>query len=160
MRTFFRSRKRDLLLVGVFAVLSAALLALPTGFEDRIQKHAVRCRGRVVDTENAHIQQFGMVKQGEQTVILEILDGPFKGRILEGLNPLMGQMDRDKVFRKGDIALVVLSVTPDGDIRYVNPQSHYRLGTELFLLILFALLLLAFGAGPVSRPCCLFCFQP
>lgn len=32
-----------------------------------------------------------------------------------------------------------------GEIRYVNPQSHYRLGTEIFLLGLFALLLLVFG---------------
>jgi uncharacterized membrane protein len=145
MISFFRSRKRDLLLVVVFTLLSAALLALPTGFEDRVQKHAVRCRARVVATEDAHIQQFGMVKQGEQTVVLEILDGPFKGKTLEGLNPLMGQMDRDKVFQEGDIALVVLSVDAGGEIRYVNPQSHYRLGTEIFLLGLFALLLLVFG---------------
>ncbi len=131
--------------MAVFLVISAVLLALPTGFEDRVQKNAVRCRGRVIDTGDAHIQQFGMVKQGEQHVVLKLLDGPFAGRIVEGLNPLMGQMDRDKVFREGDIALVVLSLDPQGEIRYVNPQSHYRLGTEIFLLALFALLLLVFG---------------
>jgi uncharacterized membrane protein len=126
-------------------VISTVLLTLPTGFEDRVQKNAVRCRGRVIDTEDANIQQFGMVKQGEQHVVLKLLDGPFAGRTVDGLNPLMGQMDRDKVFREGDIALVVLSLDPGGEIRYVNPQSHYRLGTEIFLLALFALLLLVFG---------------
>lgn len=145
MNNFFRSHKRDILLTALFMVLSAALLFLPTGFEDRVQKNAVRCRGLVVETDNANIQQFAMVKQGEQVVVLDLLDGPFAGKTVEGLNPLMGQMDRDKVFQEGDVALVVLSLTPDGNIRYVNPQSHYRLGTEAFLLVLFALLLLAFG---------------
>ena len=137
--------KRDLLLAAVFAAVSAVLLFLPTGFEDRVEKNAVRCRGRVVETDDANIQQFGMVKQGEQGVSLEILDGSFQGKILEGFNPLLGQMDRDTIFQEGDIALVVISLNPDGTLRYVNPQSHYRLGTQLFLLALFALLLVVFG---------------
>lgn len=145
MISIFANHRRDLLLVMVFAAVSALLLALPTGFEERVEKNAVRCRGRVVATEDANIQQFGMVKQGEQGVSLEILDGPFEGEILEGLNPLLGQMDRDTLFREGDVALVVISLNPDGTVRYVNPQSHYRLGTQLFLLALFALLLGVFG---------------
>ncbi|MFP4309140.1 MAG: YibE/F family protein [Desulfococcaceae bacterium] len=145
MASIFANHRRDLLLAMVFAAVSALLLALPTGFEERVEKNAVRCRGRVVATEDADIQQFGMVKQGEQGVSLEILDGPFRGKILEGFNPLLGQMDRDTIFQEGDIALVVISLDGEGNIRYVNPQSHYRLGTQFFLLGLFALLLLVFG---------------
>jgi len=86
-----------------------------------------------------------MVKTGEQQVTVEIKNGPFKGTTFEGENSLLGQMDRDKIFAPGDTAFVVLTLDPDGKVIFVNPQEHYRIGTELFLLSLFALLLIAFG---------------
>ena len=135
---------KEVFLVGFFLVVSVVFYFLPTGFENRVPANSERVRGRVVDTDDANIQQLGMVKQGEQQVRLKILDGRHKGQILEGMNPLMGRMDRDKIFRNGDLALVVLSYNDQGEITYVNPQAHYRLGLEMILLGLFALLLLSF----------------
>lgn len=139
------SNRRDITLVICFLVLTVALSFLETGFEQLVHTNAVRCKGKVLDVDNSEVQTFGIVKQGEQSVTLELLGGPFEGKVVTGMNNLLGQMDKDKIFTPGDYALVVLSLNGDGEIVYVNPQDHYRLGLELTLLGLFALLLLAFG---------------
>jgi uncharacterized membrane protein len=77
--------------------------------------------------------------------MMKLLDGPFKGQTVHGNNPLLGQMDRDKIFKPGDTALVVLSLNRKGEIIFANPQDHYRLGLEVILLALFGILLIAFG---------------
>lgn len=142
VREWFR---REVLLVAVFAALCAVLLLVPTGYEARVEKNAVRCRGKIVAVDNSDVQQYGMVRAGDQVVTVEILSGPYKGLIRKANNPLLGQMDRDKLFQEGDIALVVLSLDGDGNVRYLNPQAHYRLHLETGLMALFALLLIGFG---------------
>ncbi|MGE4291136.1 MAG: YibE/F family protein [Desulfovibrio sp.] len=142
----------------VFLALCVALWFVPTGFEKRVDQEAVRCRAEVLDTDDHDLQRLGMVMAGEQGVLLRVLDGPFAGQELRGVNPLLGQMDRDKIFRTGDHALVVLTLNPDGSIRYVNPQEHYRLGLELLLLGMFALLLLAFGGWTGAKALLSFAF--
>ncbi len=140
-----RTLKKDTVLVIAFIILCVIAWCLPTGFEEKIDKNSVRCRGEVLDVDNSNVLQHGMVKTGEQKVALKIKNGPFKGRTFDAENQLLGQMDRDKIFRKGDTAFVVLTVDPDGNVIYVNPQAHYRIGIEIFLLSVFALLLIAFG---------------
>jgi len=110
MKSFFAHHRRDLALVIVFVVICGVLFFLPTGFENRVAKRAVRCKALVLEVDDAEIKQLGMVKTGDQPVRLRLLDGPFAGREVEGNNPLLGQMDRDKIFRPGDTALVVLSL--------------------------------------------------
>ncbi len=137
--------KRDIVLVLALSVISVIVYLLPTGFEERVDDAAIRCRGRIVEVDNSEVHQFSMVKTGDQGVTMEILDGPFKGRTVRANNPLLGQMDKDKIFQKGDVALVVLTVNDKGDIIFANPQDHYRLGLEFLLLALFGVLLIAFA---------------
>ena len=139
------SGRKDMVLALVFAALSFLVYFLPTGFEAKMEKNAVRCKGKVVAVENSQIQQMGMIKSGDQEVTLELLNGPFKGKTVTGGNPLLGQMDRDKIFMPGDTALVVLSLNSKGEILFVNPQDHYRIGAETLLLAVFVLLLVAYG---------------
>ncbi|WP_338668119.1 YibE/F family protein [Pseudodesulfovibrio methanolicus] len=136
---------RDWLLALIFIIISVGLYYLPTGFESNKDKDAVHCTGRVTAVDDAHVQNLGMIRAGEQEVTLDILDGPFKGETFTANNQLLGQLDRDKLFKAGDTAYVILTVDSDGKVIYVNPQAHYRLGLELFLLGLFAALLLIFG---------------
>ena len=111
-----KNAKKDIVLAGFLFVLSAGLVALPTGYEARVDKNSQRCRARVTAVDNTDVRQFGIVKTGDQGVTLEILGGPYKGRVLKANNPLLGQMDRDKIFEEGDLALVVLSLDSDGKI--------------------------------------------
>jgi uncharacterized membrane protein len=137
--------RRNILIVVVFLILSFVLFKLPTGFEKRVKEQAVRCKGKVTAVDNSEVQQIGMIRVGDQGVSLKIQNGPYKGWQVDGNNPLLGQMDRDKIFSVGDTALVVLSLNEAGEIIFVNPQEHYRLGLEIFLLILFSLALILFG---------------
>lgn len=136
---------RDAVLAVVFLLLCLLIFFLPTGFEKKVDRRAVRCKGEIIGVDNANVVQHGMVKSGEQQVTLEIENGPFKGKTFVTENQLLGQMDRDKIFSKGDKVFVVLTVDKNGDVVFVNPQEHHRIGIELFLLGLFALLLVAFG---------------
>lgn len=136
--------KREGLLVCLFFFLTVVLWHLPTGFENRIQQQSKRCRGRIIKVED-NIQQLGMIKKGYQDLTIRILDGRFKGKTVEASNQLMGRLDIDKLYRPDDIALVVLTLNEAGDIIFVNAQDHYRIGLELFLLFLFAAILLVFG---------------
>jgi uncharacterized membrane protein len=138
-------RNRDTLLVAVFSLLSFLVFLIPTGFESNVDKDAVRCKGRILEVDNSQVQNLGMVKSGDQGVTLEIMNGRFKGRVYQASNPLLGQMDRDKIFKPGDTALVVLTLDQQGEVIFVNPQEHYRLGLEMILLSMFAVLLIAFG---------------
>lgn len=139
------SHKKDMALALVFLFLSIGLVLLPTGYEQRVDGRAVRSTGEVVEVDNANLYRTGMVQRGDQMVTLKLLNGPFQGQVVEGNNPLLGMMSRDKLFAPGDKALVVLTVNEDREILYVNPQEHYRLGLELLLLGMFAGALLLFG---------------
>lgn len=138
-------KNRDFNLVLIFLVISFFLIKLPTGFEKKIDKRAIRCKGLVISVDNSEMHQTGLIRTGDQTVNLKILNGRFKGKILQSENNLLGQMDRDKVFKSGDKALVVISLDEKGDILFVNPQEHYRLGLEALLFALFSILLISFG---------------
>lgn len=136
--------KRDLFLVILFSCCSAFLYFVPTGFENRFQKNSVRCRGRVIAVDNADILQTGILKQGVQALTVKLLDGPYAGREVSATNQVLGKLEIDKMFAEGDVALMVLSLK-DGELYFANAQDHYRLHTELILLLCFAALLIAFA---------------
>ncbi|HKI80924.1 MAG TPA: YibE/F family protein, partial [Pseudodesulfovibrio sp.] len=101
---------RDWLLVLIFIILSTGLYCLPTGFESTKDKDAVRCTGRITAVDDSHVQDLGMIRAGEQEITLDILDGPFRGKTFTANNQLLGQLDRDKLFKAGDTAYVILTV--------------------------------------------------
>lgn len=149
--------RRDLLLVLFLTLASIGLSFLPTGFEDRLPQGAVRAKGRVVEVDNSAVQQFGLVKAGDQDLSVEILDGPFKGQRVNAVNSLMGKMELDKFFSPGDTALVVLNLDR-GRISWAAAQDHYRLDLELILLGLFGLLLVAFAGWTGAKALLSFAF--
>ncbi|MEF2144245.1 MAG: YibE/F family protein [Desulfovibrionaceae bacterium] len=151
-------RNADVLLSLTFLLLCSVLWFVPTGFESRVDSRAVQCKAEILDTDDVDIQRLGLVLAGEQSVRLRVLDGPFAGREFQGVNPLLGQMDRDKIFQPGDTALVVLTLEENGEVLYVNPQEHYRIGLELLLLGMFAGLLLLFGGWTGAKALLSFVF--
>lgn len=150
--------RRDPLLVAVLLLLTVGLWYLPTGFEGRQPEGAVRAKARVTAVDDTGIVRHGIIKTGDQEVNMIILDGPFEGREVSGLNPLMGKLELDKIFAPGDTVLAVLTVV-DGEIVYVNPQDHYRLEVELLLLGVFAVLLLAFAGWTGAKALLSFLFS-
>lgn len=153
-----RFAHRDALLVLMFAVLSVVLWCMPTPFDQRVDASAVRCRGHVLQADNAGLQKHAILTVGSQTLIVRVLDGPFAQQQFTVDNQLLGRMDVDKLFAVGDEALLVITRKTDGTPLTVTVQDHYRIGGELALLAAFAALLLAFGGWTGAKALLSFIF--
>ena len=131
------------IIVGLILVI--ALLIMPTGYEDNlVYQESILCPARVLETDDSHIVDTGLVRSGDQICTLEILSGEFKGEITEGNNDLNGSLEQDKVFVPGDTALVRINHA-DGKIINVSMIDHYRIPGELVLAALFCVLLILFA---------------
>lgn len=140
------NRHNTILITSIAGILLIAILvAIPTGYEDAlIYKGTERAIGKVIETDNQAIISSGLVQTGEQSCSLLIMNGRYKGQTLTGVNFLSGSLEKDKIFKKGDKALLTISF--DGDeIKSVVMSDHYRLNKEIILLVIFALFLILFA---------------
>jgi len=135
---------KDGLLLLVFAALTLGLWFWPTGFEERLPAEALQVKAKVLAVDNAHVRQYGLVREGEQRVTAAPVSGPFAGREIKADNLLLGKLEMDKMFAPGDTALVVLSLR-GGEIVSAVAQDHWRLGLQGILLGIFALALVAYA---------------
>lgn len=131
--------------VLVCAAFIAALLAIPTGYEESVVfRESILCSARVLSTDDSSIIDTGLIRSGEQRCELTFQSGRFKGQTASGKNALNGSLEQDKLFAAGDTALVRINY--DGDrILNVSMIDHYRLPVEGLLAGLFILLLLLFA---------------
>lgn len=145
MRQLFSKQKSVLLTTLIAVIIIAFLIAVPTGYEDAlIYKGTERAVGKVVEIDNSTIVSSGLIQSGEQSCTMEIEDGIFQGQILKGVNFLSGSLEKDKIFKVGDRALLTISYSGD-NIKSVIMSDHYRLDKELILLVIFALFLILFA---------------
>ena len=104
----------------------------------------VKCKARILSVDNSNVFTIGLLKKGEQRVRLRVLSGPFKGREFNGSNIIRANMELDKVFEPGDIALAAIPYDADENFTVIA-QDHYRIGYALLLFTLFGVLLLVFA---------------
>ena len=129
-----------MLLLGI--VLIGILIAIPTGYEDAlIYQGTERVRGEVIQVDNSAIKTSGLIQSGEQTCVIKVKDGIFKDQEMEGVNFLSGSLEKDKIYKVGDVALVTISHQGD-TVASVVMSDHYRLDKELILLVIFAVFLI------------------
>lgn len=148
MRQAFLKKKNSIFLMLIIGlILTAILAAVPTGYEDAlIYKDMERATAKITEVDNSAIKSSGLIQSGEQSCTLLIEDGIFEGREMTGVNFLSGSLEKDKIYKVGDRALVTISY--DGDeINSVVMSDHYRLDKEIILFAAFALLLIIV-AGP------------
>ena len=128
-------------------LLTAVLLALPTGYEGAvIYQGTEKVRATVLATNEDTVISTGLIQTGEQVCTLRIEEGLFKGREVQGDNLLSGSLSQDKIFAPGDSAFVVVSY--QGGHRHLGdddrPLPHH--------LGMGAGPLLCAAAHPVCRP--------
>lgn len=152
-----RILRADALAALVFALLTLALALIPTGFEDRLPRDVLAEKARITAVDNTNVHTYGIVREGEQRVTANILTGPFAGTTVTADNPLLGKMEMDKVFSVGDSALVALTVRA-GHIVSAVAQDYYRIDTQLLLLALFAVLLVAYAGWTGAKALLSFLF--
>lgn len=134
---------------AVFALaalaVSAFLAVLPSGYQ-KAGDRSVRARAVVLETWDEGVRNFGIVMQGEQVARVRVLRGRYRGLEFEANNIIYGKMDIDKIYRPGDVALVVIDPGSDAERpAALTLIDHYRLRWELALLVAFFVLLLLYG---------------
>lgn len=132
------------MLVLLFAGLCWVLLVWPTGYDHLVSKDSYYDQARVLTVDNSDIMVHAIVKAGTQDLEVEMLTGPFKGEKARVINALKGKMELDEIYQKGQVILVQYTVS-NGKIKTAYSNGHYRINHEVWLLGLFALLLMAVG---------------
>ncbi|NLL90465.1 MAG: YibE/F family protein [Dehalococcoidales bacterium] len=151
-------KKKELVFTLFFLLLILILIFIPTGFARQIYFNSEGAKARVLDVDNTGIYINGIIRQGDQICFIEILTGEHKGETTKAINLLVGKMDIDKLFEPGDTAWVIIENSPDGNISFVNMVEHYRIGKELLLIGLFALLIIVFSGFTGIRTLLSFAF--
>ena len=125
--------------VAVLALCCAALLFVP-GTRRLADDGMQTVRAEVVETDDSGLQLHGLVEFGTQRLKVRLPDG----RVFPAANELRAQMELDKKFSAGDIALVVLPPdAADGDI--LVARDHWRMGWGFAFFAGFCALLCVFG---------------
>jgi uncharacterized membrane protein len=143
MYSFLNNTKKDMAFVGVIALIIVACLIMPDLYKSPYSREEERSIGTVLKVDDSHIQRYGIIKAGSQQLTVRLDDGPYKGREIVAGNDLIGKMESDKMFAVGNRVLVVLTSSGD-EIISATAYDHYRLPTQLALLAVFAVLLIAF----------------
>ncbi len=121
------------------------LLLIPTGYEEALDyQDTERVRAKVLSVDDSNIIDTGLVRYGEQSCELRILNGRFKGVTAEGVNMLNGSLEQDKIFAEGDTAMAVISHQGD-EILNITMTDHYRISYELIMAAAFCVLLILFA---------------
>lgn len=141
-RVFFQKKNSILLMIVIGMIMTAILTVLPTGYEDAlIYQDMERATAEIIDIDNSAIKSSGLIQSGEQSCTLKIQTGKFKGQEMTGVNFLSGSLEKDKIYKVGDRALVTISHEGE-EVKSVVMSDHYRLDKEILLLGIFALLLI------------------
>lgn len=131
----------------VIGLLIAAMIFLPTGFENpSLTENTLYEKGEVVEVDNSELQEISIVVVGNQKLKIKILSGNYEGEVFDAENILNGQKNIDKIFAPGDKALTVLTLNKEHTkVIGVKAQDHYRSGIEIILALVFVIALLAFA---------------
>jgi len=135
---------RDLIFTAAIFLITVGLLFIRSGFEPEGETGAISARARVVGVDNTNLEQYGLVKIGHQELTIRISSTRFRGEIHNAVNQLIGKMELDKVFERGDLVHVTLELE-EGKIYFINVIDHYRIHVELLLLSIFMLFLVLFA---------------
>ncbi|UYP01442.1 YibE/F family protein [Oceanotoga sp. DSM 15011] len=97
-------------------------------------------KSEVISVDNSEIQQFGIIKQGEQYVELKILNGEDKNKRIILSNILIGKMELDKNFKIGDKVLIEKN-TNSNSLNY-SIVDFYRADSQILLILSFSIILI------------------
>jgi uncharacterized membrane protein len=139
---------RDIVFCIIIILCSIGISLLPMSryYKHSPADHEARCI--VLRTNNQFVFQRGTFRQGDQKVLVRLLDGPDRGREMEALNMLQGAAEMEWFYQTGEKAVIGYTVK-DGKVigaRMLEPLRESALGW-IFILFIAALLLLAGWTG-------------
>ncbi len=98
-------------------------------------------KAEVVEVDNSDLDLHGIFDYGTQHLKVKLPDG----RVADADNEMRAQLEYDKKFKVGDVALVVLPDSINDDNSTLLARDHWRIGWMSVLFIAFASFLCVFG---------------
>lgn len=136
--------------VAVLAALCAAMVAAPSA-KTVVRDDGESFRANVVSVDDSQLTLTGLMEYGTQHLVVEMLEGPAKGRRFGAENEMRAQLDIDKKFAPGDTAVVTWPAGGPQDGAVLVARDHWRLGWACVLFAAFAALLVAFGGATGAK---------
>ena len=135
-------KRSNYIICAVMVVVCALLLLVPDRHENQttlIPREQVR-----IDTvDNSALYPIGIVYSGVQACTVTVMTGESKGASGIASNYLNSALDKDKLFKVGDVAYAM--VQKNGETLTVTLIDHYRASTELWIFVALAFALMLFG---------------
>ncbi len=97
----------------------------------------------VIEVDNSELSPIGLSYTGDQATKVKILEGEYKGQVIEAHNMMLASLEKDKIFEVGDKAICVLNNYPDGFRGQL--VDHDRRMPQGLLFALFGVILIIFG---------------
>lgn len=138
-------KNKNVIFSVICVIVIGILILIPTGFEKQMYMNSEGVKARVLSTDESTIYDNGLIRQGSQSCTIKILQGSYKGEVVEAENLLTGKLEFDKIFKVNDRAFVLLEKSEAGELIFANMVDHYRLDLEIMLALLFAGALIAFS---------------
>lgn len=154
---FARKNSQNHLITIAILILCLILIALPPIYNSPYARETLRVRGKVMSVDNSAIQQFGIIRQGDQSLQVRVEEGKYKGTVVDAGNNLIGKMDIDKFFAVNDDVYLVLDEQA-GQIIAATAYDFYRMDTQILLLIAFIVCFICFGGWTGFRALVSFVF--
>ena len=134
-----RAIKREIILICGVILLSVALYFVPS--VPPVAGGAGRTLpAKVLEVDDTGLTRHGLVLYGSQKLTVDV-----GGKTFTANNQLRGQMELDKVFKKGDMAVVVLQPGDTPQKSVLTAQDFYRNFWSFTLFGVFCILLCVFG---------------
>ena len=137
--------RKEIIFLAVLLFIIVTLALLPTGFQKQEYWYTEGIRAKVISVNNTGIHNSGIYKLGDQSALIEIKTGSHKGSQIEANNMLTGRLSEDKIFKKGDIAWVLIGFDENGNIDFANMIDHYRIDKQVILILIFAIVIIIFS---------------
>ena len=102
------SKKMNLVFVIVAALLTLGMLLLPDASPQTAAGAIPREKVRILSVDNSMLDPLGIVYSGVQQCEAEILSGPHKGEKVPAANFLNADLEKDKLYRVGDVAVAMV----------------------------------------------------
>lgn len=151
------ARRRESLPVTALAAICVAMCFAPSA-ENIVHDSGTSSLARVVSVDDSNIEKIGISEYGTQSLEVEIISGRMEGQKVRAENDLRAQMDIDKKFSPGDVALVVV---PEEGVKAgpIIARDHWRLGWCAVLVVAFCVSLIVFGGWTGAKALFSFVFS-
>ncbi|HCX03948.1 MAG: YibE/F family protein [Tissierellales bacterium] len=103
-------------------------------------------KAEVLEVDDSNIVSNGIASIGNQTLLIEVLDGDYKGEKFYADNLLLGQLEMDNYYQVGDKIIAALLIDKNtGAIRGAKAIDMFRQNSIIIMFSIFTILLVLFA---------------